>query len=79
MMPAFIMIGSTIIPATSPGCRRSAASTAARSLNGTTVTRPVTASGMPLLLTTPTGASSGPISSSGSGSTETMTESWWPW
>ncbi len=48
-MPAFIMIGSTIMPATSPGWASSARRTAATSLNGTIVVRPVIASGMPPL------------------------------
>ncbi len=36
------------------------------------------ACGMPVLPATPTGRSAGPIVL-GSGSTETCTESWWPW
>ena len=38
-MPAFIMIGSRIMPAIRPGWAASARSTAPRSLNGTTTTR----------------------------------------
>ena len=79
MIPAFIMIGSRIMPATCPGCSVSARSTAPRSLNGTTVTRSMIAAGMPLLSGTLCGRSAGPMSSSASGSTETTTESWWPW
>ena len=36
-MPAFIMIGSMIIPAISPGCSSKARATASRSLNGTMI------------------------------------------
>ena len=78
MMPAFIMIGSTIIPATWPGWASRMRSTAARSLKPTTRVRSMMAVGMPVLPGTPVGRSAGPISS-GSGATETWTESWWPW
>ena len=77
-MPAFIMIGSRIIPAIWPWCSASTRSTAPRSLNGTMTIRSMIACGMPVLPGTLYGASAGPTSS-GSGSTETCTESWWPW
>lgn len=51
-MPAFIMTGSTIMPATWSLCSSSSLSTLSRSLNVATSVRPVIAAGMPLLLGT---------------------------
>ena len=73
-MPAFIMIGSTIMPATSPWCSSSSLATLARSLNWATSVRSVMARGMPADEGTLAGWSLGPASAS-SGMTETWTES----
>ena len=78
MIPAFIMTGSTIMPATWSLCSSRSLATLPRSLKVATSVRPVIAAGMPLLLGTCAGLSAGPASS-GSGITETCTESWWPW
>ena len=77
-MPAFIMIGSTIIPAIRPGWASSSRATLPRSLNVATSVRSVIAAGMPEEDGTWLGRSRGPASS-GSGMTDTWTESWWPW
>ncbi len=47
-MPAFIIRGSMIMPATRPSCSTSARSRMARSLKGTTTARSTMACGMPL-------------------------------
>ena len=78
MIPAFIITGSMIIPATWPGCWSSRRLTLSRSLNVATRVSRVIASGMPVLAGTWAGSSAGPTSSA-SGATETWTESWWPW
>ena len=78
MMPAFIMIGSMIIPAISPGCSSKARATASRSLNGTMIVSAMMASGTPELAGTFVGRLAGPTSPA-SGVTETWTESWCPW
>ena len=79
MMPAFIITGSRIIPATWPGWassdRRDHVEVVERDDQAT---RSRIACGMPLLPATGSGASAGPASSA-SGMTETCTESWWPW
>ena len=77
-MPTFIIAGSTITAAISPGCFANAFSAAARSLNGITEVSSTTAAGMPSLCGIDAGASAGPIWSGG-GSTDTINASWWPW
>ena len=77
-MPAFIIAGSTIMPATRPWYRCSVRSSASRSLNGTTRVSATTSSGMPIVCGTDTGSSYGPILSPG-GATDTITASPWPW
>ena len=74
-MPAFIMTGSTIMPATWPRCASRSLATLARSLNWAISVRLVIASGMPDEDGTLSGRSLGPASAS-SGMTETCTESW---
>ena len=74
MMPAFIMIGSTIMPATWPGFSSSTRFTATRSLKPTIRVRSVIAFGMPVLDGHRLGRSAGPMSSA-SGQTDTWTES----
>ena len=78
MIPAFIMIGSMIIPAIWPGYSSSSRATPSRSLKPTTRVRSVIACGIPVLDGTWAGLCAGPTSSA-SGQTETWTESWWPW
>ena len=85
-MPMFIITGSRITAAISPGLSANAASTAAASLNGTTIVVSHSAAGTPLevgcvvyqglpLSSTLCRRSS----TSASGTTENSTESWWPW
>ena len=77
MMPAFIMIGSTIMPAIWPACSSSSRGNAGRSLKPTTSVRSVIAVGIPVLAGTWCGRAGSPTSSA-SGVTDTCTESWWP-
>src|SRR5260370_512513 len=49
MIPAFIMIGSMIIPATSPGCSSSSRATLSMSLKAATRVSRMNASGIPVL------------------------------
>ena len=74
MIPAFIMIGSMIIPATWSGCSSSSLATLSRSLNVAIRVRSVMAWGMPVDEGTCAGFSAGPASS-GVGMTDTWTES----
>ena len=81
----FIITGSRITAAISPGLSWNASSTAAASLNGTTITVSHSAFGMPFEVgsvvyqafscSTPWRKPS----TSASGTTEKSTESWWPW
>ena len=78
MMPAFIMIGSMIMPATWPWWVSRSLATLSRSLNVAIRVRSVMALGMPVEDGALYGVAAGPACS-GSGATETWTESWWPW
>ncbi len=70
MIPAFIMTGSTIMPATWPGCSSRRPLTLPRSLNWATRVSLVIASGMPDEDGTECGRPRGPASA-GFGMTET--------
>ncbi len=78
MIPAFIMIGSMIIPATSAGCSSRSRATPSRSLKLATRVRSVMARGMPVEEGTLFGRCRGPTASR-PGMTDTWTELWWPW
>ena len=78
MIPAFIMIGSMIIPAISSGCSSRSLATLSMSLKLATRVSLMNGPGMPVLDGAWAGLPSGPASSA-SGATETCTESWWPW
>src|SRR6185503_5893712 len=83
--PMFIITGSRITAAISPGLSWNASSTAVASLNGVTITVSHNAFGTPfdvgsvvyqaLSCSTPWRRPS----TSASGTTENSTESWWPW
>ena len=74
MMPAFIMTGSMIIPATWSWCSSRSRATLSRSLNVAISVRSVMALGMPVEAGALLGLFLGPAAS-GSGATETCTES----
>jgi hypothetical protein len=78
MMPAFIITGSSSIPAIWPGWSANTFSVTSRSLKGTTEVSPTISAGIPLEATALAGLWTGPSSSSG-WYTDTCTESWWPW
>ena len=62
MIPAFIITGSSSMPATSPGCSANTRSTASRSLKGTIEVSAMIPAGMPLLAAALAGRSTGPSS-----------------
>ena len=74
MIPAFIMIGSMIMPAIWSWCSSSSLATLSRSLNVAIRVRSVMARGMPVDEGALYGLWAGPASS-GSGMTDTWTES----
>jgi hypothetical protein len=78
MMPAFIITGSMIIPATWPSFSTRTRESTSRSLKGTTWVRETISGGMPVLAATLFGWSGLPRSCP-VWYTETCTESWCPW
>jgi hypothetical protein len=74
----FIITGSMIIPAISPGWASSTRRTASSRPNGTMCTSSAMAAGTAPCSRTVAGWSGSPESAA-SGYTDTCTVSWWPW